>query len=61
MGFYTLAEVPGGFYCTECETLIDRSVCYANEPQQIGYESANWVWHYRDGKPWTKDYERSLA
>jgi hypothetical protein len=54
-GFYTLAEVPGGFYCEKCQQIIWRHICLRTEPQDIGYTTANWAWHYRDGKPWTDD------
>lgn len=26
-----------------------------NEPELIGYVTANWAWKYRDGKEWTGD------
>lgn len=54
-GYYTNSEVPGGFYCDICDTIIFRDICLQNEPAELGYETANWVWHYRDGKPWTTD------
>ena len=51
--FQTMAYVPAGEYCTKCNTLISQHFVPANEPELIGYVSANWAWHYRDGKDWT--------
>lgn len=56
-GYYTVACVPGGFYCDQCDTIVFRDICFANEPKELGYESATWVWHYKDRRPWTDDTE----
>lgn len=58
-GFYTQAEVPGGFYCDRSATLLWRSVVTRTQPQTLGYETADWAWHYRDAKPWTDDTVRN--
>lgn len=52
--FYTHAYVPGGGYCDLCDTLLwqDAPPTF-NEPAELGYVTANWAWHFRDGKPWT--------
>jgi len=53
--FYSLSEVPGGDYCEDCECFIFRSICYQEEPKNLGYITATWAWHYQDQKPWTND------
>lgn len=52
-GYATVAVVPSGVYCHLCDTLISQQVVYPNEPEMTGYESADWAWHFKYGKPWT--------
>ncbi len=49
--FTTLACVPCGVYCTGCSTLLWQYL--PESPEKLGYLSAEWAWHYRDGKAWT--------
>ena len=57
-GFSTQAYVPGGIFCTECNMVVMRYLPPTkNQPDEIGYISANWAWKYRDGKSWTFDYD----
>ena len=50
-GFLSLAYVPAGVVCSECGLLILQ---YVPQPQEVlGYLSADWAWHHRDGKAWT--------
>lgn len=50
-GFHTLAYVPGGFFCCECETLVCQDI--PQSPERLGYVSATWAWHHQHGRPWT--------
>jgi hypothetical protein len=59
-GFSSCAEVPGGVVCGRCGEWVSRYICLPNEPEILGYVSANWAWHYRDGKPWTRDFEEAV-
>jgi hypothetical protein len=52
-GFYTHAYVPGGYFCDHCGLLVWQSFIPANQPDALGYISADWAWHYRDNRPWT--------
>jgi hypothetical protein len=54
-GFTSYAEVPGGVVCSQCGEWICRDLCLPNEPEILGYVSACWEWHYKRGKPWTRD------
>lgn len=57
-GFYSLAYVPGGLFCTHCNMIVMRDMPPPeNEPELIGYISATWAWKYRDGNDWTDDSE----
>lgn len=50
------ACVPGGLFCMVCKMIVVRDMPPAeNEPELIGYVTANWAWKYRDGKDWTVD------
>lgn len=51
--YMTMMYVPPGIYCTRCKLLISQFYIAPNEPEIIGYVSASWAWHYRDGKSWT--------
>lgn len=50
-GFATHACVPTGFICCSCHELVLQWL--PESPAVLGYLSADWAWHYRDGKPWT--------
>lgn len=50
-GYDTMAYVPAGVFCTDCQTLILQYV--PESPQVLGYLSADWAWHYSKGKAWT--------
>ena len=52
-GFETSAFVPGVVVCSDCDTLVLQYVPEA--PEELGYISAQWAWHHRDGKPWTTE------
>jgi len=52
-GFDCRAYVPAGVVCNQCDTLLCQNVVPPNEPDLIGYVSADWAWHYKHGKPWT--------
>lgn len=52
-GFYTNAEVPGGFFCGECRRIIWRSV--PQPPELVGYLTADWAWKHKYGRAWTID------
>ena len=52
-GFYCMAFVPGGFFCSNCSTLLWQSYVPPDQPDRLGYVSATWSWRYVDGKPWT--------
>ena len=47
----TQAYVPCGIYCFDCHELLSQFL--PTPPEKLGYMSADWAWHYRDGKPWT--------
>lgn len=49
--FISMAYVPAGDYCPACDTLLLQFI--PQSPEQLGYLSADWAWHHRDGKPWT--------
>ncbi|MEI7733207.1 MAG: hypothetical protein WCO56_26790 [Verrucomicrobiota bacterium] len=48
---HTLAVVPGGTFCMQCQTLLDQSI--PRSPEDIGYLTADWHYHYILGNPWT--------
>lgn len=50
-GFYSSAYVPGGYVCSRCGTLYAQTL--PQSPEVVGYLTADWAWHYRDGNPWT--------
>lgn len=57
-GFNTNAHVPGGYFCTDCSNLVYRDMPpIENEPDILGYVTANWAWKYKYGKAWTNDLE----
>ena len=57
-GFMTLAYVPGGYFCTDCNQLVYRTMPPAiNEPDILGYVTATWAWKYVHGNAWTNDLE----
>ncbi len=47
------AHIPAALVCASCWTILAQRWVHPEEPEQIGYVSADWAWHYRDGKPWT--------
>lgn len=49
--FITMAYVPAGVFCDDCQTLLSQFI--PQPPEVLGYLSADWAWHHRDGKPWT--------
>jgi hypothetical protein len=49
--FVTQACVPAGICCFRCGTLLSQFI--PRPPADLGYVSADWAWHYRDGKEWT--------
>ena len=51
MGFVTMAYVPAGDVCSECGALLSQFI--PESPLELGYISADWKWHWIDGKPWT--------
>jgi len=60
-GFHSNAHVPGGMYCTDCEAIVIRDIPpLQNEPDDIGYITANWAWKYKHGNEWTKDEYTSI-
>jgi len=42
---------------TVCNRLISQNYVYVNEPGKIGYKSADWVWHFVEGKAWDSFFE----
>jgi hypothetical protein len=56
-GFYSHAEVPGGTVCSQCGEWVCRDFVPPDEPDQLGYVSATWAWHYQEGRAWTDDRE----
>jgi hypothetical protein len=50
-GYETAAYVPGGEICSDCGLLTCQYI--PQPPEVLGYLSATWAWHHRDGKPWT--------
>jgi len=52
-GYETSAFVPSGVFCSDCDTLILQFI--PMPPASLGYMSAEWAWHHRDGKPWTSE------
>jgi hypothetical protein len=56
--FLSLAYVPAGEVCCDCETLLNQHTPWSCSPEALGYLSATWAWHFIDGKPWlTQDPE----
>ncbi len=51
--YLTHAYVPAGVSCSICGELLMQNYIPPDQPERIGYVSADWAWHYRDGKPWT--------
>jgi hypothetical protein len=48
-------------YCTDCEAIVIRDIPpLQNEPDDIGYITANWAWKYKHGNEWTKDEYTSI-
>lgn len=47
----TMAVVPAGVCCCYCGALICQAI--PRPPEVLGYVSADWAWHHRDGKAWT--------
>jgi len=50
-GYYTMAYVPAGVVCSTCGALLLQFI--PQSPEVLGYVSADWAWHHRDGRPWT--------
>lgn len=50
-GFISEAYVPGGYVCSACGALTFQYL--PQPPEQVGYLTADWAWHHRDGKAWT--------
>lgn len=58
-GFTTHAYVPRGHVCTGCGMLLFQY--RPQPPEEIGYLSADWAWHHRDGRAWTtKEWPEDL-
>ena len=55
-GYATLACVPAGFICDDCKRFVMQWL--PESPEVLGYLSAEWAWHHRDGKAWTTLTER---
>ncbi len=51
--YKTQAYVPAGICCADCGALLNQDYVPPNEPEIIGYVSAQWEWHYVEGRPWT--------
>lgn len=52
--FMSLASVPPTLVCVHCsKALWQRLPPLFDEPLTLGYVTADWAWHWRDGKPWT--------
>lgn len=49
--FVTHAYVPCGLVCSDCDELVAQFI--PQPPEVVGYLTADWAWHHRDGKPWT--------
>jgi hypothetical protein len=49
--FVTMAYVPAGLVCSDCGKLLLQYI--PKSPEELGYMSADWAWHYKHGKPWT--------
>jgi hypothetical protein len=55
-GFHSNAHVPGGYFCSGCNMIVIRDMPPpVNQPDLIGYISANWAWKYVHGNEWTSD------
>lgn len=46
----TLAVIPAGLWCQDCETLLQQS--RPQSPQELGYVAADWAWFYVHGNRW---------
>lgn len=53
--FETMACIPAGLFCADCDTLIAQNYIPPNEPEIIGYVSADWAWHYEEKNPWVTE------
>ena len=49
--YCTSACVPAGLVCFRCGALLLQYL--PQSPAEMGYVSADWAWHHRDGKEWT--------
>lgn len=55
-GFYSNAYVPGGYFCDDCNHIVYRDMPpEKNQPDLIGYVTADWAWKYKHGNGWTED------
>ena len=50
-GFVTMACVPAGYFCGDCESLVFQYI--PQSPDRLGYESADWAWKHRHGRNYT--------
>lgn len=49
-GFQSYAFVPSGHVCSDCGELLCQRI--PQPPEVLGYVSADWHWHYVEGRPW---------
>ena len=49
--FVTMACVPAGLVCADCGKLLFQYL--PQSPDELGYMSADWAWHYKHGRSWT--------
>ena len=50
-GYDSSAYAPAGVVCCQCDQLLLQYI--PQPPEILGYLSADWAWHHRDGRPWT--------
>lgn len=51
--YKTQACVPSGVFCDTCKSVVYQRIVPIDEPETLGYVSAEWAWRHRKGRPWT--------